>query len=133
MVINPYHARRVKVNDHNNFVISSKMSIINIFNISTNNVSLLYLNDSRNINEISANINIYNSIFINDNNLFEIYLKPNDFISINTSNFIQSTMNIFSGKRQENDQLFNKNQLFIIIIILNIIYFIMTQIHKIGY
>ena len=82
---------KLDINDHNNFVISSKMSIINIFNISTNNVSLLYLNNSRNINEISANINIYNSIFINDNDLFEIYLKPNDFISLNTSNFIQST------------------------------------------
>ena len=81
----------------------------------TSYTKLLHLSNIRNNiidDEIGADINIYNCNFLNDNNLFNISIKPNDYINIKYSNFTQSSINIFSGDNininNDNDNYNNK-------------------------
>ena len=105
--------------DNHNLIILSKISIINIFDVMTNNTKLLYLSNIRNNiidDEIGADINIYSCNFLNDNNLFNIYIKPNDYINVKYSNFTQSSINIFSGdniniNNNNNNDNYNNKQL----------------------
>ena len=95
------------INNHDNtFLISSNISLINIYNISTNNVKILYLNDSR-LSYYQSNVNIYDSNFKNSKNGFEIYLKKQDLIYI--------SINILFGNDNNNDFNSNNNKQFEIV------------------
>ncbi|MCH2123076.1 MAG: hypothetical protein MK136_17765, partial [Pirellulaceae bacterium] len=77
-------------------VVSSAVSIVEIFDISAERTKVLYLNDSRKTS-FGARIDIYSSHFVDSSDLMEMYLKPSDSVYIYDSDFEQSTMTVRSG------------------------------------
>ena len=78
------------------FIMASTISIIEVFNVFTNYSGLLYLNNSRE-NAQGSQIEIYDSNITNSNMAFEMYIQESDSISIHDCNFIDASMNTYSG------------------------------------
>ena len=83
-----------------NLIIYSTISIIEIFNITTDMSKVLLLNKIN--SNYGTNIKIYDSLFMNNNNGFELYIYEQDIIEMYSNRLKHLSINIFNGNNSNN-------------------------------